>query len=208
MDILNRAVDEHDVVANIVQVIGQKLRESHRAPNAENINSPRPEDGVYRAVEALVVDHLYGCADIVHIRRKHRFQHVLLRNIRGEADALHAGQAMPDEILKRLLQRGIAVEPQHIRKAHHGGLGYANPFAELCGRHKRRVVIGIEDVFRNPPLPLGKGRVLLFHHRKQCVHRASFLPNRVCALYRPWGSFIQFKSCDFMSSNREYCVRS
>ena len=59
--------------------------------------------------------------------------------------------------LQGFLQLGIALKAQFGGKAHHGGFTDVNGLAQLAGRHKRRLVVGGQDVVGNELLPLGKG---------------------------------------------------
>ena len=62
-------------------------------------------------------------------------------HIAGHLKTLGCGEAVADELLQRLLQLGITGITQRGGKAHNGGFGNANIFAQTGRGHKYNFVI-------------------------------------------------------------------
>ena len=89
-------------------------------------------------------------------------------------NATDAIVAVPDHFLQGLLHTGVSVIAQLRREAHHSGLADADPLAQLAGRHKGRLVIGLQNVVGDPLLPLGEAvHIFLDHSQNITIHSVS-----------------------------------
>ena len=146
------------VVKHEAKVKGHEPGQRARGPGAQNVNLFGVDNGIHRRLEAVPVNLLHGQPDLFHVRLHHRGDHVLVADdVIGHLNALDRGEFIPNHFLQGLLHGGIPVVLQLRGKAHHGGFTDVNGLAQLAGRHKRRLVVGGQDVVGNELLPLGKG---------------------------------------------------
>ena len=115
------------------------------------------QDRIDRRGKGLPVGQLVGLADLINICLQDHGQHIPVADaVVGDFHALHGGQPVQDHLLQGLLHLRIAVVPQAHGKPHHRGLRDLDDAAQLTGRHKRRLVVGGQDILGNQFLPLGK----------------------------------------------------
>ena len=81
---------------------------------------------------------------------------LLVKQFPGGFDALGGGQAAANHFLQGPLHTGIAVVAQLRSKAYNRGFTDPNQLAQLAGSHESRLVVMLQNIRRDPLLPLGK----------------------------------------------------
>ena len=136
-----------------IQITGHKSR----GANSQNINVAGVLDAVHHVIEILAVRTYRHLPELFHVGVQHRAQHILLvKQFPGGFDALGGGQAAANHFLQGPLHTGIAVVAQLRSKAYNRGFTDPNQLAQFAGSHESRLVVMLQNIRRDPLLPLGK----------------------------------------------------
>ena len=159
------------VAADVVQVVGQEHGQRHGGPKAQHVDLPGLQNGLHRLVEGLLVRHLHGGADGVHVRGEDGFEDLVFLEAGSELRPLDRGEPAQDHLLHPILQGGIAVQAQGVGEADHRGFGHPHGLPQPGGGHEGRLLVAGDDEVGDALLALGEAGQALLYVAEQIVHR-------------------------------------
>ncbi len=158
--------DHHHVVADEVHIVPQKLRQRRGRAHPDDINPLRFAQRVHRAGEICLVQILYGLADVLHIRLEHRPQHRALDILPSSPRAAPPSAGYGSFPAAPFAAPDIRHTPMRWQSAPRS-IPKPAPCPQLRRRHERRLVVVVDDIFRNALLSLGQPAPRLIDPRQQ-----------------------------------------